>query len=44
MSVDEEAMAREYLAFMDWDPETTKPSKKRLSELHMEDVAAILWP
>ena len=44
VSVAEEALAREYLAFMDWAPETTKPSKKRLSELQMEDVAAILWP
>ena len=44
VTVDEEAMAKEFLTEMDWDLETAKPSKKRLLEMGMEDVARILWP
>jgi hypothetical protein len=29
---------------MDWDRITTKPSKKKLLELGLEDVAKELWP
>jgi aldehyde:ferredoxin oxidoreductase len=38
-TVDEDTMVREYLAAMDWDLRTTKPSEKRLQELGLEDVA-----
>ena len=33
----------EYLAHMDWDPETGKPSKAKLLELGLDDVAEQLW-
>jgi len=29
---------------MDWDLKTAKPSKKKLLELGLEDVAKVLWP
>ena len=37
-------MDREYLTEMDWDLETGKPSKEKLLELGLEDVAKELWP
>jgi len=42
--VDMETMARDYLVAMDWDPDTAKPTKKKLLELGLEDVAKALWP
>jgi len=36
-------MDKEYMVEMDWDPKTTKPSRKRLLELGLEDVAGELW-
>jgi aldehyde:ferredoxin oxidoreductase len=44
ITIDEETMDREYLAAMDWDLKTAKPSKKKLQELGLEDVAKELWP
>lgn len=44
VTVDEETMVKEYLAAMDWDAKTAKPSKKKLQELGLEDVAKELWP
>jgi aldehyde:ferredoxin oxidoreductase len=44
VTIDDETMVKEYLAAMDWDPETAKPSKKKLIELGLEDVARELWP
>jgi aldehyde:ferredoxin oxidoreductase len=44
ITVDVDTMVREYLAEMDWDLETAKPSKKKLKELGLEDVARALWP
>jgi aldehyde:ferredoxin oxidoreductase len=41
-TIDEEMIAREFCEVMDWDKETTKPSKKKLSELGMDDVAKII--
>ena len=35
---------KEYLALMDWDLNTAKPSKNKLLELGLEDVAQVLWP
>jgi aldehyde:ferredoxin oxidoreductase len=37
-------MIKEYLTAMDWDAKTAKPSKKKLQELGLEDVAKELWP
>jgi aldehyde:ferredoxin oxidoreductase len=42
--VDIETLRREYLLAMDWDPESGKPSKRKLLELGLEDVAEALWP
>jgi len=44
MTVDEGTMIREYLTAMDWDLKTAKPSKKKLLELGLADVAQELWP
>ncbi len=44
VTVDEDTMIKEYLAVMDWDAKTTKPSKKKLQELGLEDIAGDLWP
>ncbi len=39
ITVDEETLDKEYLAALDWDSKTTKPSKKKLQELDLEDIA-----
>lgn len=44
ISVDAETMVAEYYRAMDWDLETGKPSKKKLLELGLEDVAQEFWP
>jgi aldehyde:ferredoxin oxidoreductase len=44
ITVDEDTLDKEYLAAMDWDLKTAKPSKKKLLELNLEDVAKELWP
>ena len=41
-TIDEEAIAREYLIAMDWDLKTTKPSKKKLIDLGLDDVATVI--
>jgi aldehyde:ferredoxin oxidoreductase len=44
VTVDVDTMANEYFKAMDWDSETGKPSKKKLLELGLDDVARDLWP
>ncbi len=44
ITVDEDTLYSEYLTAMDWDTGTTKPTKKKLVELGLEDVAKALWP
>jgi len=44
VTVDEDTMIKEYLTAMDWDLKTAKPSKKKLLELGLADVAQELWP
>ena len=44
ITIDEGTLDKEYLAAMDWDLNTAKPSKKKLQELGLEDVARELWP
>jgi aldehyde:ferredoxin oxidoreductase len=44
VTVDEDTMIKEYLMAMDWDLKTAKPSKKKLLELGLADVAQELWP
>ncbi len=44
VTVDEDTLIKECLTAMDWDLKTAKPSKKKLQELGLEDVAQELWP
>ena len=44
ITIDEDTMIKEYFAAMDWDLKTAKPSKKKLQELGLDDVAKALWP
>jgi aldehyde:ferredoxin oxidoreductase len=44
ISVDLDVLSREYLESMDWDLQTTKPSKEKLLEMELDDVAEVLWP
>ncbi|TET16621.1 MAG: aldehyde ferredoxin oxidoreductase [Dehalococcoidia bacterium] len=44
VTIDEDTLVRECLTAMDWDLKTAKPSKKKLQELGLEDVARELWP
>jgi aldehyde:ferredoxin oxidoreductase len=44
VSVDIEAQTYWNLGALDWDPATTKPSKKKLLELGITDAAADLYP
>ena len=44
ITIDEDTLDREYLTAMEWDLKTAKPSKKKLKELGLEDVAKELWP
>jgi len=44
VTFDEEVTDREFLIEMDWDVETAKPSKKKLLEMGLEDVAKAIWP
>ena len=43
-SVDIETLGGDYLVAMDWAPETGKPSKKKLEDLGLDDIARDLWP
>ena len=42
ITIDEDTIYNEYLKSMDWDTKTTKPSKNKLLELGLEDVAKVL--
>jgi len=44
VTIDEDTMIKEYLTAMDWDLKTAKPSKKKLLELGLKEVAQELWP
>lgn len=43
VTVDADALINEYLKAMDWDQTTAKPSKKKLIELGLDDVARELY-
>lgn len=43
ITLDGETMQREYLAACDWDQETCRPSRAKLEELGLEDVARVLY-
>jgi aldehyde:ferredoxin oxidoreductase len=42
VEIDLNTMVREYLQAMDWDQVTFKPSRRRLEQLGLEDVAEVL--
>ncbi len=42
-SVDVKMVAREFCEVMDWDTATARPSRRKLSELGMDDVARVIW-
>ena len=42
--VDNETQVREYLELMGWDTRTGRPTKEKLLELGLADVATDLWP
>jgi aldehyde:ferredoxin oxidoreductase len=44
VTLDHDLINREFLIAMDWDLETAKPSKAKLLDLDLEDVAQELWP
>lgn len=44
VTINEDALFKEYLAAIDWDPKTAKPSRKKLQELGLEEVAQEFWP
>ena len=44
VTIDADTLCAEYFKAMDWDPETGKPSKKKLLELELHDIAKELWP
>jgi len=41
---DIETQINETLDALDWDRVTTKPSRKKLLELGLDDIAGELWP
>ena len=42
-TLDADTLQREFLAACDWDQETSKPSRAKLEELGLEDVAKVLY-
>jgi aldehyde:ferredoxin oxidoreductase len=44
VTINEDALFKEYLAAIDWDPKTAKPIRKKLQELGLGEVAQELWP
>jgi aldehyde:ferredoxin oxidoreductase len=43
-TLDERTLDSEYLAAMDWDQKTARPSKKKLLELGLDDIAKEFYP
>jgi aldehyde:ferredoxin oxidoreductase len=43
LSLDAETLQREFLAACDWDQQTCRPSRAKLAELGLEDVADVLY-
>jgi aldehyde:ferredoxin oxidoreductase len=44
VTLDKDLINREFLTAMDWDLKTARPSKNKLLEMDLEDVAQVLWP
>ena len=43
INIDADAMLQEYLAYADWDPETTRPSREKLAALGLNEVIEALY-
>jgi len=43
INIDADAMLQEYLAYADWDPETTRPSREKLTALGLDEVIEALY-
>jgi len=43
LTLDVETLEREYLEACDWDRETCRPSRVKLEELGLKDVADVLY-
>lgn len=44
VTIDMDEQAEFHMKALSWDPETCKPSKEKLQELGLDDVAKDLWP
>jgi aldehyde:ferredoxin oxidoreductase len=44
IQVDNDTQVREFLEEMGWDPRSGKPTREKLRQLGLDDVAADLWP
>jgi hypothetical protein len=44
ITLNRDEVFNEYLTAMDWSLDSGKPSKKKLLELGLQDVAEVLWP
>ncbi len=44
VEIDMDLMLKEYYGYRGWDPETGRPTKEKLEELDLENVAADLYP
>ncbi len=43
VTVDADTLVKEYMAAMDWDAATAKPSEKKLKSLGLDDIAREFW-
>ena len=43
ITLDVETLNKEYYNAMDWDLNSAKPSKNKLKELGLEEVARVIW-
>jgi aldehyde:ferredoxin oxidoreductase len=43
INIDVQAMIQEYLAYADWDPVTTIPSREKLISLNLKEVADFFY-
>lgn len=44
ITLNKDEIFSEYFAAMDWDINSGKPSKAKLLELGLDDVAKVIWP
>jgi aldehyde:ferredoxin oxidoreductase len=44
VTIDQDEQVEFHMKDLGWDPETSKPTKEKLLELGLDDVARDLWP